>query len=248
MDDMRNRYTTISYCAGDPKNTEIVFVNGLEFNAFANLGHALRQARHFWSEKFDTEELLLWVDQVSISQGNSLEQSHQVGFMGDIYENAKQVLISLSSEGDPAGGLEWLRRLTVDYETALGITSDDVPSLFEMSIPTSESKIACNVGALIEDGLDDEEFHLGCDVFFRYITGSLWWSRAWVQQEYYLSREAYFMSAFESLRWKALDNFNLIRDLVPYRLKQEQPLYHRDREHADSSVSSCQACALIHEK
>jgi hypothetical protein len=38
---MQGKFTTLSYCAGDPKKTETIVVNGLEFNAFSNLGHAL---------------------------------------------------------------------------------------------------------------------------------------------------------------------------------------------------------------
>lgn len=59
---MQDKFIIISYCAGDLKKTEIIIVNGLEFNAFSNLGHALRHVRHFWEEKFDTQELLLWAD------------------------------------------------------------------------------------------------------------------------------------------------------------------------------------------
>jgi hypothetical protein len=40
--EMEGKFTTISYCAGDPKRTEAIVVNYLNFNAFANLGHALR--------------------------------------------------------------------------------------------------------------------------------------------------------------------------------------------------------------
>jgi hypothetical protein len=47
LEEHTGRFTTISYCAGDPRQTETVLVNGVCFNAFANLGHAIRQARHF---------------------------------------------------------------------------------------------------------------------------------------------------------------------------------------------------------
>jgi hypothetical protein len=80
------KYTTISYCAGNPKETETITVNGVMFNAFARLGHALRQARYFWTSRFHSEELLLWVYQVCINQSNTQERSHQVNFMGDIFE------------------------------------------------------------------------------------------------------------------------------------------------------------------
>jgi hypothetical protein len=108
-------YTTISYCAGNPRDTESIVVNGFVFNAFARLGHALRQARNFWKGKYHDTELLLWADQVCINQSNKKERAHQVNFMGDIYSNVKQVLVSLSAEQDPRGGLAWLNRFTQHF-------------------------------------------------------------------------------------------------------------------------------------
>lgn len=113
---MQGKFTTISYCAGDPKKIETIIVNGLEFNAFSNLGHALRQVRHFWKEKFDTQELLLWADQVCINQSNPNERSHQVKFMGDIYGSAIQVLACLSVEGDRSGGIRGLQQFSSEFQ------------------------------------------------------------------------------------------------------------------------------------
>ena len=47
LEEARNRYLAVFYCAGDPKITALVRVNGREFNAFVNLEAALRtyQAR-----------------------------------------------------------------------------------------------------------------------------------------------------------------------------------------------------------
>jgi len=117
------KYTTLSYCGGDPKETEIITVNGINFNAFANLGHALRQAGHFWRDKFDGQGLLLWADEICIKQSNLSERSHQVGFMAKIYENATQVLVSLSSEGDRTGGLGWISRTALRMSLSHLITA-----------------------------------------------------------------------------------------------------------------------------
>ncbi|KAK3380789.1 heterokaryon incompatibility protein-domain-containing protein, partial [Podospora didyma] len=108
----KGRYIAISYCAGNPLNVEIIIVNGSSFNAFANLGHALRQARHFWVDKFEQYELLLWADQVCINQSRLSERTHQVRLMGEIYASSTQVLISLSTEHDTAGGIEWMQQFS----------------------------------------------------------------------------------------------------------------------------------------
>jgi len=91
----RNQYTALSYCAGDPKKTEAILINGHSFNVFANLGHALREVQSFWTKtssqqnrtadrlKFWVKNVLLrkrllWVDQICINQSNTAERSHQV--------------------------------------------------------------------------------------------------------------------------------------------------------------------------
>ena len=68
----------IIYCGGDPQDIVTIIVNGYSFNAFVNLGHALRQARHFWRENFGDQELHLWADQICINQSSLSERSHQV--------------------------------------------------------------------------------------------------------------------------------------------------------------------------
>jgi hypothetical protein len=97
--EVRDKYTALSYCAGDANMTETIVVNGNEFNVFANLHHALHEVRHFYSYARERclRDCLLWVDQVCINQFNIVERSHQVGFMRDIYESAQTVLVCLST-------------------------------------------------------------------------------------------------------------------------------------------------------
>jgi hypothetical protein len=66
LEDMKGKYSTISYCAGNPKNTSRIIVNGHSFKAFANLKHTLQQARQFWDVNFADKERLLWADQICI--------------------------------------------------------------------------------------------------------------------------------------------------------------------------------------
>lgn len=42
-----NTYTAIFYCAGDPKKTQSIQVNGLRFNAFANLALAIEYTYNY---------------------------------------------------------------------------------------------------------------------------------------------------------------------------------------------------------
>jgi hypothetical protein len=82
-----------------------MYVNGIRFNAFANLARALRQiARARSREELVGEPQLIWADQVCISQSSPKERSHQVGFMRKIYASAQVVIACLGSE-DPSDGL-----------------------------------------------------------------------------------------------------------------------------------------------
>jgi hypothetical protein len=185
LEDMKSRYTTISYCAGDPNRTEMILVNGFYFNAFANLGHALRQARYFWKKHNEHKELYLWADQVCIDQSNEMERSHQVGFMGDIYAAAEQVLVCLSTEGDPSGGIAWLSQFA-------GSTSCDPESYDPKNL---------------ERCWNDEHLHRSWNALIQTVINSAWFSRAWVRQEFVRSSKAHFLAAEESIKWTLLDAY-----------------------------------------
>lgn len=106
--ELRGKYLALSYCAGNARNTETILVNGAKCNVFANLCHALTCARHFWTTKPKDKAFMLWADQICINQADLPERSHQVGFMRDIYQNAQQTLICLSTSGTQGKGMETL--------------------------------------------------------------------------------------------------------------------------------------------
>ncbi|KAI4632675.1 hypothetical protein J4E80_000032 [Alternaria sp. BMP 0032] len=112
--DLEGQYTAPSYCAGSAKNTEPIVLNGTTFNVFANLAHALREVRQFWSTTYGDRECLLWVDQISINQYDINERSTQVRFMREIYEYAEQVLVCLSTKRSDPRGMSWLIELASD--------------------------------------------------------------------------------------------------------------------------------------
>jgi hypothetical protein len=61
---VNGRYHALSYCAGSPENVSKVLINGIIFNAFANLEHAISCALNFWNSTSSDKELLLWADQI----------------------------------------------------------------------------------------------------------------------------------------------------------------------------------------
>lgn len=100
-------------------------VNGIKCNVFANLKHALVEARHFWKQTHKRRcrktnrcrNILLWVDQICKNQQDLGERSHQVGMMRDIYEQAKQVLVCLSTSEGTSVEMSWLCELIAKVPT-----------------------------------------------------------------------------------------------------------------------------------
>ena len=87
---LNGKYCALSYCAGDPTETAAVLVNGLPFNAFRNLEHAIEQALDSWDRRHTGQDLLLWVDQICINQRDPLECASQIAMMREIYRRSDE--------------------------------------------------------------------------------------------------------------------------------------------------------------
>jgi hypothetical protein len=90
-------YCALSYYAGKPTETAVVLVDGLPFNAFANLEHAIGCALECWTSQNPGKELLLWVDQICINQCDPVERGRQIGMMQDIYRRSNETFVCLST-------------------------------------------------------------------------------------------------------------------------------------------------------
>ncbi|OAL44947.1 hypothetical protein IQ07DRAFT_591788 [Pyrenochaeta sp. DS3sAY3a] len=221
---MKGKFTTLSYCAGDPRNTETILVNGLNFNAFANLGHALRMARNFWKLRHGDVELLLWVDQVCINQSDVNERSHQVTLMGSIYKSALQVLACLSVDGTRSGGIRWLQR---NFSNIVRVRGNDKEGLDQAS-------------KLLLEGYRDANFHNGWGVFLATVVQSPWWPRAWIRQEFIKSQKAYFLAGDEGIHYKALEGY---LDVYDQALRQSHWVFqHPCPFSSPTSSDTCLVC------
>ena len=201
LSEIKGQYTALSYCAGDPQTTKKIFVNGNTCNVFANLEHALHEARYFWKQTHGKEDLLMWVDQICINQMDLGERSHQVGFMRDIYEHSNQVLVCLSTRDGSGLGIRWLRQLI-----------DDVRAFDEESAMNDPSWVysnpECHEFRFDQYPTDRLEGHskqfLEGWIAFLDIAESLWWTRAWVFQEFIVAPEAHFLHCRQHITWQLL--------------------------------------------
>ncbi|WAO96605.1 HET domain-containing protein [Fusarium falciforme] len=202
-------YHTLSYCAGDPLKAEPVLLQGIKFNAFANLQHALEQTLSLWKHKYPQEECVLWVDQICINQRNDAERSHQVGLMRDIYTNCRGTFISLSTADSyetGSNGMDWLRELAEAYQ---------LPGTFQ----ARRDKFWC----ILQENISNYNFFEGWYSFYE-LFQCPWWRRAWIHQEFICSPSATFMyhgstifsthTSFLLLLCRTLSAFGIIGFLV----------------------------------
>jgi hypothetical protein len=188
-------FIAISYAAGSYEETEVIYVNGTRFNAFANLARALRQAAQA-RQKTELEHCpeLIWADQICINQSNPVERAHQVGFMRNIYQSAKVVLACLGD--DPSNGrcIEAVERL--QCWSGLFIDLDD-------------TKVLAN-GQMVAD-FRDEEFRQDWSALEELLRCQ-WWQRGWVYQEVVVARQVFVLFGDCIFDWETLSN--TIRSVV----------------------------------
>ena len=89
-----DEYEAISYVWGNPDDTVDIICNGRSVSITINLRDALRQFR---DEKTARR---LWADALCINQEDMQEKGHQVQRMGEIYRNARTVLVWLGRDSE----------------------------------------------------------------------------------------------------------------------------------------------------
>lgn len=182
-----NNFVAISYSAGSHTETEAIYVNGVGFNAFANLARALRQVvRAMQRMELQPSPQLVWADQICINQSNLAERSYQVGFMRKIYQSAEVVLACLGE--DRSNGRAVAVAKHVQRWSVLPIHMQDTKVLIE--------------GQLVAD-FCDEKFQRDWSALqdmFR----CPWWQRGWVYQEVVVARQVFLLFGDCILDWDTL--------------------------------------------
>ncbi|KAJ4302018.1 hypothetical protein N0V88_002151 [Collariella sp. IMI 366227] len=228
LSQVKGQYSAISYCAGSPTNTRPILVNGVPFNVFANLAHALDITRDFWAKNFPDQptSCLLWADQICINQTNLAERSHQVGFMRSIYSLAAQTLVCLSTSLSPHSnethnthGIEWLVQLHATIPPG-----DDYYAYYyslEHHLRTQLISHPDSTPTTKEEQTRRQTFATGWSTLYSTIFHSPWWLRTWVYQEFISSPNSgiHFLYGRASIPWshisEILPTLRKYRDLAP---------------------------------
>jgi len=118
--DQPPEYEALSYTWGEPVFPERLHVGDAIINITANLARALLYFRRMEKPR------ALWIDAVCINQDNVQEKGQQVSIMGNIYRNAKRVMIWLDDTPSEAVLGTCAEASLLDAE-ALGFESGTTP-------------------------------------------------------------------------------------------------------------------------
>lgn len=145
-------YEALSYTWGDSatktidlgtqqrRTQHVLRAGSRRFQVTVNLEPALRHLR------LENRPRVLWVDAIFINQRDPVEKSHQVGFMGRIYQNCSRVCVWLGDATDDSDQamklinnhaelwlmMPHLPSLLEDEELISAVESSDIPSSSHM--------------------------------------------------------------------------------------------------------------------
>ncbi|KAH5358426.1 hypothetical protein HBI48_114030 [Parastagonospora nodorum] len=203
-------YTAISYCAGDPKHTRVLVVNGLPFNAFANLLQAIEETcfNLLDSGRNKNEKVSVWVDQICINQSDPQERAEQVNFMYEIYQSALNVAVCLTThefaqdlatrQSDRA--IRCIEQVHKDVPHLVRFLASAQDSCSETwkSVSNEKEETSSQLNTYLQAAVEDEDFALGwLDV--QRMRRMPWFSRAWVLQEYASHQDVVFLFAWQHI-------------------------------------------------
>jgi hypothetical protein len=171
-------YEALSYVCGSRDADITILVNRKPFLISANLAQALYCLRLTESKR------VLWVDALCINQADDIEMSYQVASIGEVYQNAVNVVIFLGEESDDSDLI--MRYLDLD-DTEEQMQNQS--SMLDTISNGSTVRITAENRHVVELRIQNGGFnkaHLlrAADAFFK----RPWWSRMWVFQEYHLAK------------------------------------------------------------
>jgi hypothetical protein len=108
-------YEAVSYTWGKDGVVDQITLDGKRLDLTPNLGAALRRLRRADASR------VIWVDQISINQKDTVERGSQVGLMNSIYRRATRVLVWLGEDPSRQGekALRFMRSLDAIFKDSL---------------------------------------------------------------------------------------------------------------------------------
>jgi Heterokaryon incompatibility protein (HET) len=211
--DVNPAYSALSYAWGDPNNTVPISVEyftniGPDETSLVYVTKNLKIALHHIRD--EKKSLNLWVDALCIDQSNNTEKSIQVQRMGNVYENARGVIIWLGPAADKSDLLlEILNETCIDlsktklneeksvfWEIIHAVNTMD----FESSLITNSTREEDSVQVLAQRLLGNVPGRRG--IPFQAVVAFMkraYRTRVWVLQEVLFARDAILVCGFASI-------------------------------------------------
>ncbi|KAJ3556428.1 hypothetical protein NPX13_g10137 [Xylaria arbuscula] len=223
-------FTAISYTAGDLSNTKPILVNGIPFNAFANLEHAIACTLGYWERTNNikpTSSYKLWVDQICINQSDKKELGEQVQFMREIYRQTEQTAVCLSTP-QIIDCLSWVPRI-YDIDRWQGGESPSVAALKRLLLDLVNRTGECGdlrlspplLSTRAKSHSQRTETTHGISPPALTVNGGSY--RCWVYQEFISGSSVQFISGSMSASWAEMASLiNFVCDDLGHFLDQIQ--------------------------
>jgi Heterokaryon incompatibility protein (HET) len=174
------QYSALSYAWNTGGLDRQIFIQNTPHNVSANLGDALLQLRD------DKDDVVLWIDQLSINQSDDVEKSEQVLKMKDIYERAARVVVWLGAESDDS---DVVMAMYMAFAKYIDVDADNLDKCESI---LSDIVAIISSGPLARPQYADwnESRVLDClKTSFNAFCNRAYWKRLWVIQEYAVARE-----------------------------------------------------------
>ncbi|KAF2727267.1 hypothetical protein EJ04DRAFT_595468 [Polyplosphaeria fusca] len=215
----KSQYQALSYVWGSRNVKRTVWLNGQKHATTVNLECALRHPRLMYPG------LVCWIEALCINQANTLERTHQVQIMAQIYDGSGEVLVYL---GDSLGRKSKIlvEPPIVVFGENLGDISDSMECIGRFSYRDPEDStrkdslldvyiVFCFIHALWDmhrlktsplfsratPGIELEKYLRQ----FMHTPWTPWWSRVWVVQEVAIPLRVTVLYGTVSTPWEMFD-------------------------------------------
>lgn len=193
------RYEALSYCWGNPNNSEAIELSEQLFRVTSNLYAALKRLRHRY-DKIRT----LWVDAICINQEDPIERAWQVQMMNCVYAQASRVIVWLGEPTELVSGYEY-QELRGLFER-LQLPGRSYESLLNDEEPTWDQGIASGLPLTTEEIVSEiPQSSKGASTLFNFP----WFRRIWVLQEVFNATRIVVVCGEQTTSWFSILQANV---------------------------------------
>ncbi|KAF2672194.1 hypothetical protein BT63DRAFT_422702 [Microthyrium microscopicum] len=197
-------FTALSYTWGPPEPTTAIVVDDQNLSVRENLILALSSYRNKVND--GSFQGLLWIDAISINQEDTLERSHQVNMMGEIFSRADTVLIWLGPEQDNSSSiLQYLKAMpSLVWEPGQDLQTAPKLARLPHKREYGDLKFVIPKPEFTIEDMFQELFEKELNEAFLALFHRDYWKRMWIVQEVLLARKLSILCGDEVCEWSLL--------------------------------------------